>query len=52
MAGSRVIGEVYHSHNNYGMGLIRLDRLKDAEVSPTINDTPVTIMDSIDGHKT
>ena len=51
MAGSRVIGEVYHSHKNYGMGLIRLDRLKDAEVSPTVNDTPVTIMDSIDGHK-
>ena len=51
MAGERVIGEVYHSHQTLGMGLIRLDRLKEAEVAPTINDAPVTIMDSIDGHK-
>ena len=52
MAGERVIGEVYHVHKNLGMGLIRLDRLKAAELKPTINDTPVMIMDSIDGHKT
>lgn len=52
MAGERVIGEVYHTHKKLGMGLIRLDRLKAAELKPTINDAPVTIMDSIDGHKT
>ena len=51
MAGTRVIGEVYHARESYGMGLVRLDRLKDAEASPTINERPVTIMDSIDGHK-
>ena len=51
MAGERVIGEVYHSHQNYGMGLIRLDRLNAAEVTPTVNNLPVTIMDSIDGLK-
>ena len=52
MAGERVIGEVYHVHKNLGMGLIRLDRLKAAELKPTINNAPVMIMDSIDGHKT
>lgn len=52
MAGERVIGEVYHAHEKLGMGLIRLDRLSAAEVNPTVNDMPVTIMDSIDGHKT
>jgi len=52
MAGTRVVGEVYHAHNSYGMGLIRLDRLKAAEVSPTLNELPVTIMGSIDGHQT
>lgn len=51
MAGTRVIGEVYHAHEDYGMGLIRLDRLKAAEVSPTLNKLPITIMGSIDGHK-
>ena len=52
MAGSRVIGDVYHANGLLGMGLIRLDRLKAAEVKPRINDAPVMIMDSIDGHKT
>jgi len=52
MGGTRVIGEVYHSQGTLGMGLIRLDRLKAAELSPTINDHPVTIMESVDGHKT
>jgi len=52
MAGERVIGEVYHSNNKLAMGLIRLDRLKAAELHPTINDMPVTIMESVDGHKT
>ncbi len=52
MAGERVIGDVYHAHENLAMGLIRLDRLSAADVNPTINDIPVTIMDSIDGHKT
>jgi len=52
MAGTRVIGEVYHSHDTLAMGLVRLDRLKAAEVKPTINDHPVSIMDAVNGHKT
>lgn len=49
MAGERVIGEVLHVHNQMGIGLIRLDRLKAAEVEPTINGAEVHIFGSIDG---
>ncbi len=52
MAGTRVIGEVYHSHGPLAIGLVRLDRLKAADVSPTVNNLPVTIMDAVNGHKT
>ena len=49
MAGERVIGDVKHVHGQMGMGLIRLNRLKSAEVEPTINDVNVQIFGSIDG---
>lgn len=48
-AGERVIGDVYHVHGQMGMGLIRLDRLKAAELEPTLNDVIVQIMESVDG---
>jgi len=49
MAGERVIGEVLHVHDQMGIGLIRLDRLKAAEHGPTINGSDVHIFGSIDG---
>lgn len=49
MAGERVIGDVLHVHGQMGIGLIRLDRLKAAEINPTIGDVIVNIMASIDG---
>jgi len=49
MTGERVIGDVVHVHDQMGMGLIRLDRLKAAEVDPTINGSEVHIFGSIDG---
>lgn len=51
MAGERVIGETLYVHETMGIGLIRLDRLKSAEVEPTIQDNIVQIMESIDGNK-
>ncbi len=49
MAGERVIGDIRSVHSGMGIGLIRLDRLKAAEVSPTVNDKPVEIMGAPDG---
>jgi len=49
MAGERVIGEVLYVHGKMGMGLIRLDRLKAAEVEPSVNETEVKIFGSVDG---
>ncbi len=49
MAGERVIGEVYHAQDKYGIGLIRLDRFKAAEVEPTINNVAAQIMNAPDG---
>lgn len=49
MAGERVIGDVLYVHGKMGMGLIRLDRLKAAEVEPTVNGAQVDIFGSIDG---
>jgi len=51
MAGERVIGDVLHVHGQMGIGLIRLDRLKAAEIEPTIGGVIVSIMESIDGNK-
>jgi len=50
ISGERVIGEILHTHGKIGMALIRLDRLKAATVSLTVNDNPVTVMGSPDGH--
>ena len=49
MAGERVIGEVLHVSGLMGMGLIRLDRLKAADVEPSVNGHEVKIFGSIDG---
>ncbi len=49
MAGERVIGDVRSVHGGMGIGLIRLDRLKAAETSPTVNNEPVEIMGAPDG---
>ena len=47
--GERVIGEIYHVNGTLAMGLIRLDRLKSAEVEPSVNGHEVSIFGSIDG---
>ena len=49
MAGERVVGQVYSVQGNMGIGLARLDRLKSAEVSPTLNGHDITIMGAPDG---
>ena len=50
MAGERVIGDILFVHGQIGMALIRLDRLSDAETTPTVNDVNIKIMDSVDGY--
>ena len=65
IAGERVIGDVLHvhgqmgqetigheniGHETIGIAMIRLDRLAAAQISPTVNGTPVTIMDSVAGN--
>jgi len=52
MAGERVIGEALHIHGKMGIGLIRLDRLKAAEIEPTLQDDLIQIMESVDGNQT
>ena len=49
ICGSRVIGEIYHINGMLAMGLVRLDRLKAAEIEPTVNGNEVRIFGSIDG---
>jgi hypothetical protein len=59
-AGERVIGDVLHvhetigrenmGHKTMGIAMIRLDRLAAADVSPSLNEAPVTIMDSVAGN--
>jgi len=51
MAGERVIGEALHIHGKMGIGLIRLDRLKSAEIEPTLQDDLIQIMESVDGNQ-
>lgn len=48
-AGERVIGEIYHADGKLAMGLMRLDRLKAAEVEPSVNGQEVQIFGSVDG---
>ncbi len=49
-AGDRVIGDVIHVQDGLGMAIIRLDRLASADLSPTVNEAPVTIMESVTGN--
>lgn len=49
MAGERTIGDIRHVNGNLAMGLIRLDRLKSAEIEPTVNGNEVRIFGSVDG---
>ncbi|RKQ70752.1 hypothetical protein DES40_0051 [Litorimonas taeanensis] len=51
MADSRVIGEILYVQDKMGIALVRLDRWRAAEASPTVNDVEIAIMDSIDGQK-
>ncbi|MEP1230499.1 MAG: hypothetical protein ABJG88_07470, partial [Litorimonas sp.] len=46
----RIIGDVLHIHNNLGIAMIRLDRLAAAQVSPSLNSKPLTIMRSVSGN--
>lgn len=48
-SGDRVIGDVLFADGKMGMALIRLDRLKAAELGLTVNDHPVAIMGAPDG---
>ena len=50
LAGQRVIGELLSVHEKMGMAMIRLNRWKEAEAEPTLNEMNVEIMDSVDGH--
>ncbi|MFB9373817.1 YgfZ/GcvT domain-containing protein [Algimonas porphyrae] len=47
--GERTVGNVLHTHDGQAMALIRLDRLREASVSPTVRGNPVTIRDSVLG---
>lgn len=49
LSGERVVGEVLHAHGMAGMGLVRLNRVAEATVSPSINGAPVTTMSAPDG---
>ena len=48
-AGERDVGQVLHVHGTMAMGLVRLDRLREATASPTVRGESVTIMDSVLG---
>lgn len=52
LSGERVVGEVLHVRGKSGMGLIRLNRLKDAALSLTINGSSVAVMHAPDGSNT
>ena len=49
LCGERVVGDVIHTNDNLGMAIMRLDRLRSAEVDPTLNGAPVEIMMSVTG---
>lgn len=49
LAGERNVGQVLHVNGSMAMALVRLDRLREAEESPTVRGAPVTIMDSVLG---
>jgi len=49
ICGARVIGEIYHVNGSLAMGLVRFDRLKAADVEPTVNGNKVRIFGSVNG---
>jgi len=49
LSSERVIGDVLSTHDKMGMAMIRLDRLRDAEISLTLNGAPVQVMNAVDG---
>lgn len=49
LCGERVVGDVLHVNGRAGMAMIRLDRLRSAEVSPTVNGARVKVMMAVDG---
>ncbi len=49
LSGERVIGDVLHTDGKAGMAMIRLDRLRAAEHSLTLNGSPVAVMKAVDG---
>lgn len=49
LCGERVVGDVLHVNGRAGMAMIRLDRLRSAEVSPTVNGERVKVMMAVDG---
>ncbi len=49
LCGERVVGDVIHTNGNMGMAIIRLDRLRSAEVDPTLNGARVQIMMAVTG---
>jgi hypothetical protein len=49
LAGDRTVGQVLHVHKDMAMGLIRLDRLRDATETPMIRGEAVEIMKSVIG---
>jgi folate-binding protein YgfZ len=49
LASERNVGQVLHVNGAMAMALVRLDRLRDAEESPTVRGAPVQVMDSVLG---
>ena len=49
LAGERTVGQVLHVNGAMAMGLVRLDRLREATESPTVRGNRVTIMESVLG---
>lgn len=48
-AGERSVGQVLHVNGTQAMALVRLDRLREASVSPEIRGERVAVMDSVLG---
>lgn len=48
-AGERTVGQILHVNGSQAMALVRLDRLREASVSPTVRGEPITVRDSVLG---
>ncbi|MEL6688079.1 MAG: folate-binding protein [Pseudomonadota bacterium] len=49
LAGNRNVGQVLHVNGSMAMALVRLDRLREADASPTVRSEAVQVMDSVLG---